>query len=152
MDDLARAWATLGLRPGSSLRQVKSRFRRLARQWHPDRYASDSRNREEAASQMRVINVAYRRVLEAAANRPAPPPHGEAGGGIPPKGRRLTREEIDRMIASIGTRSWVDVAVDGLPYAHLAGWFTYRPAGPHGVREAAGPLTHEADETRASWR
>jgi len=58
-DSLLRAYAILGLQPGCSPRVLKQRYRRLAKQWHPDRYSSDPIALIEATEQMRRINDAY---------------------------------------------------------------------------------------------
>jgi curved DNA-binding protein CbpA len=107
MDTLAHAWAVLHLPAGSDIDQVRSSYRRLARKWHPDRYANDPSGQAEAAIQMKVLNAAYRQLLAAAGRqsvRPTPEPSAR------PAGRRLSREEIDRLVASIGTESWIDSA------------------------------------------
>jgi len=123
MDELGRAWAVLQLRPGSDIDEVRSSYRRLARRWHPDLHANDPRGQAEAAIQMKVLNAAYRRLLEAAAHRPGmPEPHTTDG----PAGRRLSREEIDRLVAAIGTESWVESGLSGLPYWNASEWFRYR--------------------------
>jgi hypothetical protein len=59
-DDIRRAYAVFGLRPGAPPAQVRRRYKALARQWHPDRHAREPRNQAEAASRMQEINAAYR--------------------------------------------------------------------------------------------
>lgn len=123
MDDLRHAWAVLDLPAGSSIDKVRSNYRQLARRWHPDRFANDPRNQAEAAVQMRVINAAYRRLLEAAAVQRHP---AALDGPSRPSGRRLSREEIDRLVAAIGTESWVESGLSAMPYWHATDWLAYR--------------------------
>ena len=122
MDELSHSWAVLQLRPGSDIEEVRSSYRRLVRVWHPDRYANDPRGQAEAAIQMRVLNAAYRRLLEAAAHQPV---RLEPSPAARPAGRRLSREEIDRLVAAIGTESWIESAVSAVPFWHVSEWFRF---------------------------
>ena len=72
---------------------------------------------------MRVVNGAYQRLLEAAAQQPNP---AESDHATRPTGRRLSREEIDRLVAAIGTESWVESGLSHLRYWGAADWFTFR--------------------------
>jgi hypothetical protein len=54
---------------------------------------------------MKVLNAAYRQLLAAAGRQPTGPAPGPSAT---PAGRRLSREEIDRLVASIGTESWIE--------------------------------------------
>ena len=55
-------WATLGLVPGASAREVQQAYRSLAKIYHPDRVAPGSGARvvEEAEKKMKALNQAYR--------------------------------------------------------------------------------------------
>jgi DnaJ like chaperone protein len=58
------AWELLGLKPGASPAAVKSSFRRLAIQFHPDSLQGlDEKQREEAARAFMKIEAAYREIL-----------------------------------------------------------------------------------------
>jgi hypothetical protein len=118
-DRVRRAWATLGLQPGASPREVRTRYKALVKTWHPDRFASDPVGQAEAEGRMSQINQAYRCLLERqprppstpAAKAPPPPPDPRA----PPRSTgRLSRREIEALIASIGTQGPVDSLVEGL--------------------------------------
>src|SRR5262245_51656285 len=108
MDALARAYATLELPPQASAPEVKKRFRLLVKRWHPDQWSGDAQGQAEAAVRMREINDAYRRItahLAGAGHAEEPPadaPHHAAPG------HRLSREEIDRIVASLGTDGPMD--------------------------------------------
>src|SRR5689334_12108406 len=108
VDPIARAYATVGLRPGATARELKQQYKRLVRQWHPDRWANDPIGQAEAAGRMRLINAAYA-VLQRA-QPPSPAPHF-------PAGRPLTRAEKDALIAAIGTDSPVSRAIGVLVWA-----------------------------------
>jgi hypothetical protein len=71
-DLIARAYATLGLPPGTSRVETARRYKLLIRRWHPDQYASDPIGQAEAAQRTREINAAYALLRHAAA---VPTPH-----------------------------------------------------------------------------
>jgi len=52
-------YAVLGLRPGASSVDVKQAYRRLVKQWHPDRFAHDARSQRIAEEKLKEINEAY---------------------------------------------------------------------------------------------
>ncbi|MDR1238692.1 MAG: J domain-containing protein [Treponema sp.] len=59
------AWELLGLKPGASLEEVKSGFRRLAIQFHPDSLQGlDEKQREKAAQAFMKIEAAYREIID----------------------------------------------------------------------------------------
>jgi len=106
VDPIARAYATIGVPRGASARELKRQYKRLVRQWHPDRWTNDPAGQAEASSRMRVINAAYATLehLGPAApppvNRPRAAPH-----------RPLSKEELDAIVQAIGTESPVTSAV-----------------------------------------
>ena len=108
VDEVKRAYAVLGLPPGSWLGQVRRRYKVLVKRWHPDRYATDPVSQEEASNRMREINVAYRRLVRHLApgntRRQAEPP---AASRAPAK-ERLSREEIERLVRAIGSEGPVE--------------------------------------------
>jgi hypothetical protein len=58
------AWKLLGLKPGASPEEVKSGFRRLAIQFHPDSLQGlNEKQREEAAQAFMKIEAAYREIM-----------------------------------------------------------------------------------------
>jgi len=58
-------YAVLGLRRGATIEQIKTRYRKLVLQWHPDKHTSP-----DAEAKMRDINQAYVYAL-ADASKPA---------------------------------------------------------------------------------
>jgi len=117
MDELARAYVTLGVTPGAPLGDVRKRYKALVRQWHPDRFTRDPQGQAEATLRMRAINDAFRAVVAARAAPPPGPSAASAGAAAATyprsstfSGRRLTREEIDRMVAAMkhdGPLDWL---------------------------------------------
>jgi hypothetical protein len=112
MDELTRAYATLGVSFGAPLDEVRKRYKALVRQWHPDRFARDTQGQAEAGQRLRAINDAFRTVAAVqTVHGAAEPPGGpEVPRSSPFSGRRLTREEIDRMVEAMrndGPLDWL---------------------------------------------
>jgi hypothetical protein len=114
MDDLTRAYAVLGVEAGAPPRRIRARYKELVRRWHPDQYAGDAQGQAEAALRMREINGAHATLLRHLA---ASPPAGRAGSadrGSFASRDRLSREEIDAMVRSIGSESPVEALFGAL--------------------------------------
>lgn len=56
---LAQYYANLELPYGASLKEVKHAYRRLIKQYHPDRYEHDAEKRETAEHILKKLNEAY---------------------------------------------------------------------------------------------
>jgi DnaJ-like protein len=143
IDPIARAYATIGLRPGASASELKQQYKRLVKQWHPDRWAGDPVNQAEAAQRMRVINDAYatlHRWADAGAHQapvsvpPSQPPHWSSSH------RSMTDEEIDAIVSAIGTRSPVNSLLSFLTWflPMVAAFITIAPSrgGPPPTTQA----------------
>lgn len=136
-DDVRRAYAILGLPPGASSGQLRRRYRALVKTWHPDRFASDPVGQAAASERLAHINGAYRLLTEGVLpaqplDPPVSAPHAEQAARQPHQPyARLSREEIDRMVAAIGTEG---------PLDSLFGWFDKRRAAlqPMTPLKAAG--------------
>jgi hypothetical protein len=124
MDEIARAYATLGVPAGSPLPAVRKQYKALVRKWHPDRFAGDLQGQAEATVRMRAINDAFRLVAERsiAAASPArdatsaPPNHPPTTSRpFQESGRRLTREEIDRMVEAMKNDGPLDWMLEATP-------------------------------------
>src|SRR3954463_15346354 len=110
---------TLGISPGASLNEIKSAYRRLAKQYHPDTAG------ERALPRFLAIQAAYERLGDGEGRvRPDPPkPRAPpAGGAADPDRARATRDAYR---------------------ARRAGWSSTSPppggsAGAAGTKGAAG--------------
>lgn len=72
-ESVAASYRVLNLSPGTPRSEVKAAYRRLVKQWHPDRFAADPAAQERAAAKLRSIIRAYQQVQSpAAAPRTAP--------------------------------------------------------------------------------
>src|SRR5262245_36983162 len=112
-DELRKAYAVMGLQPGTSLQEVKQQFKMLVRRWHPDRFANDPQGKAEANDRLRLINHAYSTILQSSAadavsqirreppSSPATPDQSATEHTPPPVGPPLTRDEIDAMIDAL---------------------------------------------------
>lgn len=59
IDDLRSFYELFGLRPGFSKQDLKDAYKRLAKQWHPDRFVGEKINIVIAEEKIKAINVAY---------------------------------------------------------------------------------------------
>jgi hypothetical protein len=107
MDDVRRAYAVLGLPADSSYAAVRRRYRALVKTWHPDRFAADPQAQAEANIRMRAINAAYTTLMERQVFSKFPGTTYQARASAETE-RRLSREEIDTMVAGIGTEGPLD--------------------------------------------
>lgn len=60
---MADAYQTLGIAPGATVEEIKSAYRALARQWHPDRFP-EGPERIQAEGKMIKLNHAYEEALK----------------------------------------------------------------------------------------
>ena len=104
MNDIRRAYAVFGLPAGSPYPAVRKRYMSLVKRWHPDRFASDPQGEAEAGQRLRVVNAAYS-TLARRLDVPVAKTLRKPGK---PVGRRLTREEIDAIVAAIGSEGPLD--------------------------------------------
>jgi len=70
---LARHYRTLNLALDAGPADVKSAYRKLVRQWHPDRHRHDPHLLKLAEETLKEANLAYREILAVLAARPASP-------------------------------------------------------------------------------
>lgn len=61
MNELHKAYQSLGLEPGTAFDTIKSRYRRLALVWHPDRMSSADAKRE-AEEELKKINNTFEKL------------------------------------------------------------------------------------------
>ncbi|MBD1918729.1 MULTISPECIES: DnaJ domain-containing protein [Cyanophyceae] len=59
MSNLDTCYQLFSLKPGASKQDLKQAYKRLAKQWHPDRFANDPTNARIAEERIKAINVAY---------------------------------------------------------------------------------------------
>jgi DnaJ-like protein len=102
---LDRACAIFEIRPSAKPAEIKKRYRRLARRWHPDRFANDPVRQAEATRRMQEINEAYHVLTESPpppepTARPAPPPPPPQPQAWTAPGR-MSQAEIDAIAAAI---------------------------------------------------
>ena len=62
---IGEAYRVLGVSRDSSALRIKREYRRLARLWHPDKFAHNSREQQRATVRMREINDAFQLVKHA---------------------------------------------------------------------------------------
>lgn len=112
MDALRNAYATLELSPGAEKGEVRRQFRKLVRQWHPDRFPGDPQGQGEAARHVRQIYEAYRRIRESGRSAPA----GASPPDPTPPQSPARNESLDWRTVVLDTRSDFDYIVDFLAW------------------------------------
>lgn len=132
--DIGDAFRSLGLTPRASASEAKSAYRRLAKQWHPDRLQAQPKHvREEAEETMKTLNAAYGVVIRYLTNRtrePSPqkpwwwaetPPPASAGAMRRPEWFRGFRfEHPSFMRDTIG--DYIGAVAMALLGLYLLGW------------------------------
>ena len=102
--DLDDPYAVLGIEPGASSEDAAAAYRRMAKEWHPDRAGG-----EGTAERMAQINAAYDLLRSAAWQRgpstvaseheTAPPPRRAQGDWLPAAVRRALGRELLSVLA-----------------------------------------------------
>jgi formylglycine-generating enzyme required for sulfatase activity len=84
----------LDLKPGASLKEVKSAYRELALFWHPDQFHDQPSRLPKAHQKMTRINLAYERICKALSDErdPRTAPAGTNTAGARPQDHHRPRE------------------------------------------------------------
>ncbi|PMB02302.1 hypothetical protein CEN49_25880 [Fischerella thermalis CCMEE 5273] len=67
-DKTTRAYTSLGLQPSASLVEIKQAYKTLVKKWHPDLFVDKPQLQQQAQEKMRLINEAYKILLEITPN------------------------------------------------------------------------------------
>lgn len=59
MSDFDTHYQLFALKPGASKQDLKQAYKRLVKQWHPDKFANDPANARIAEEKIKAINIAY---------------------------------------------------------------------------------------------
>ena len=86
--DRCTALLLFGLTRDAAQNEIKDAYRVLAKVWHPDRFQSDERLRQQAEEKLKEINSAYHLLTTAPAEEPQ-----RRTAGSPPKEPPQTRPE-----------------------------------------------------------
>jgi curved DNA-binding protein CbpA len=78
--DRCTALVVFGLTRDATQAEIKDAFRMLAKVWHPDRFHSDERLRQQAEEKLKEINAAYQLLT----TTPAEEPHRSTASPPPP--------------------------------------------------------------------
>ncbi len=103
--DIQDCYRTLGLEPSSSIETIRRRYRRLIKEWHPDRFHGQSAKTSEANERLKEIIPAYENLVafyrltppkakRAPRSKPTPPAPKDAKGQFE-EGKRHQRAGED---------------------------------------------------------
>jgi preprotein translocase subunit Sec63 len=114
MPSLDALYRTLGLPPGASPTAVKGAYRKLAKVWHPDRFAANTEQQDKAMEQFKEINQAYAKLRSGQSTWQEHPTRVRPRSGmwhrkqaIPTILRTLYAFNLDGVL-SIGVRTYLD--------------------------------------------
>ena len=98
--DAKRCYAILGLMPGATQKQINAAYRKLAMQWHPDKYGHDAVLQASAEEKLKDLNAAnqFFKKYNFSSNGSFPPEQaGRAGGsGSESQESQRRREQADQ--------------------------------------------------------
>ena len=99
MDEILDDFQLFGLDPKASRQDLKEAYKRLVKQWHPDRLAHDLSKVKLAEEKIKVINIAYARLKVYLEAPVSVAPGTSARGATAIKKRAMTaREFYDRAV------------------------------------------------------
>lgn len=70
MSEILKSYELLGLQPGASSKAIKKAYRDSVKKWHPDQFASQPQQRQQAEEKLKDINLAFERIQEDRAANP----------------------------------------------------------------------------------
>ena len=99
MDEILNDFRLFGLDPKASREDLKEAYKRLVKQWHPDRLAQDMGNLKLAEEKIKEINIAYARLKVYLETPGSDTPGGSVRGRTTVQKRAMTaREFYDRAV------------------------------------------------------
>ena len=62
--EVLKSWKILELNPKSSLKDVKKKYKTLAKKWHPDSITTNKVDKDNAKEKFVLITNAYKKIVE----------------------------------------------------------------------------------------
>jgi COMPASS component SWD3 len=101
MDEISSYLRLFGLSSGVSKQTLKEAYKRLAKQWHPDRFTNDPIKAKTAEEKIKEINIAYA-VLKLYLEKPGRPFSDIVNGETAIKKEKMTEKDYyDRAVALV---------------------------------------------------
>ena len=98
--DAKRCYAILDLKPGATQKQINAAYRKLAMQWHPDKYGHDAILQASAEEKLKDLNAAnqFLKKYNFSSSASFPPEQAARAGKNEPESQevRHRREQADR--------------------------------------------------------
>ena len=123
MNEEARLFEVLGVRPGATRAELKTAYRDLAKVWHPDRFGHDPQLQTKAQEKLKEINEAYNELISGRPKRRAAAPKAQPNHDSTywwEQAARATANYPPARKSSKRPRSWpltfVTIAVFGLGF------------------------------------
>lgn len=85
MDDYSAFYTTLGVNPETDWKTLRSHYKRLIAQWHPDRFLDDTAARKIAEERCKQITIAYQALENHRREHGVLPPRKETTGARGPR-------------------------------------------------------------------
>lgn len=129
MDEISTYFRLLRLQPGASQQELKVAYKRLVKQWHPDRFTHDPSKAKFAEEKIKTINLAYAKLKVYLAN-----PDRTATATVSPttvRTRAMTAKEFYDRATELAKQSKYQAATEELGRAikknpHYAEAYQYR--------------------------
>ena len=112
---LEQAYRVLGVLPNSSALEIRRAYRRLARTWHPDKFAAQPPQQQRATERMREINDAFELAKHAPLRF-----HIDAQPGVPTP---ITRPAVQRSEPVTDIAEYVVRFVAGVVFGAFISFF-----------------------------
>jgi len=122
---LHRAYETLGISDGASLRELRASYRALVRKWHPDNFGKEPVRQHQAMEMLKDINEAYELILGDINSRSKITSLEQVREWVPSAASEWVSPSTEYSTSSEGFKASKEVEAHNLSAYFLTGVFTF---------------------------